>query len=351
MTTMLNDKLVTEMYGDKEARWFQVSVRNQTRAALVEGYRRICIIQPTGTGKTISSGLILIDDGIRDLLGVGEDEDLVVLFCSHRKRLLTQAEKTYAECERLKIVTHSIMSELPDNLKFHIVVIDECHHEATLSFQHQLERISVAPIIGLTATPDRNDGRLCKFDHFIEPLTRDEAVAQGFLAESDVFTFVDSPTKTHVEISLEIISLHHQIMGQQMVFAKTKEEGQALLEGIRSMGLTAELLVDITEKELNEKLAEFERKEHQFCISCMKLGEGVDVKGCEGVLIARTLKSRGLLNQIIGRAARLGSDCRIFEIINPMASDNISAIDIVGVPRSHNFFYKVRGQWRQHVLT
>ena len=59
----------------------------------------------------------------------------------------------------------------------------------------------------------------------------------------------------------------------------------------------------------------------------------------------------GLLNQFIGRAARLGSDCRIFEIINPLASDNISAIDIVGVPRSHKFYYKVRGEWRMHVLT
>lgn len=351
MTAMLNDKLVTEMFGDKEARWFQISVRNQTHAALIEGHTRICIIQPTGTGKTISSGLILIDDGIREVLGVDDNEDLIVLFVSHRKRLLTQAEKTYADCEKLKVIPHSMMSELPIGIKFHVVIIDECHHEATLSFQHQLERISEAPIIGLTATPDRNDGRLCKFSKFIEPLTREEAVKQGFLAESDVFTFVDSPTKTHVEISLDIIKHHHMNMGQQMVFCKTKEEAEELATGIRGMGLTCELLVDISEKELNKKLAEFEEKKHQFSISCMKLGEGVDVKGCEGILIARTLKSRGLLNQFIGRAARLGSDCRVYEIINPLASDNISAVDIVGVPRSHKFFYKVRGVWRDHVLT
>lgn len=351
MTAALNDKLVTEMFGDKEARWFQLAVRNQTHAALIEGYTRICIIQPTGTGKTISSGLILIDEGIRETLGVGENEDLIVLFVSHRKRLLSQAEKTYADCERLKVITHSMMSPLPIGIKFHVVIIDECHHEATLSFQHQLESISVVPIIGLTATPDRNDGRLCKFDKFIEPLTREEAVNQGFLAEADVFTFVDSPTKTHVEISLDIIKNHHQVMGQQMVFCKTKEEAEEMLRGIEALGLTGSLLVDISERELNKQLDEFEQKKHQFSISCMKLGEGVDVKGCEGILIARTLKSRGLLNQLIGRAARLGSDCRVYEIINPLANDNISAVDIVGVPRSHKFFYKVRGEWREHALT
>ncbi len=350
MTAMLNEEQIVEMYGDKEARWFQLTVRNEVRAALDAGKRRICIIQPTGTGKTISSGLVLVDEEIRDILGV-KGRNLRVLFVSHRRRLLSQAETTYAHVEHLDIILHSMMSELDEKIQFDLVIIDECHHEATLSLQYQLERITKAPIIGLTATPDRNDGRLCKFDHFIEPITREEAVAQGFLAESDVFTFCDSPSRTHVEIGLDIIKDYHDVMGQQMVFCRTKEEGQAMIEGIRAMGLTAELLVDISEAELNKKLGEFERKEHQFSVSCMKLGEGVDVKGCEGVLIARTLKARGLLNQIIGRAARLGSDCRIFEIVNPLSSDNISAIDIVGVPRSHKFFYRVRGEWRTHVLT
>ena len=350
MSEILNQDQIVEMFGDKEARWFQVAVRNEVRAALVAGKRRICIIQPTGTGKTISSGLVLLDEEIRQILGV-DKRHLRVLFVSHRRRLLTQAEATYAHIEHLDIILHSMMSELDEKVQFDLVVIDECHHEATLSLQHQLERITKAPIIGLTATPDRNDGRLCKFDHFIEPITREEAVEQGFLAESDVYTFCDSPSRSHVEISLDIIQTHHKMMGQQMVFCRTKEEGLAMIKGIREMGLTAELLVDISEQELNKKLGEFERKEHQFSVSCMKLGEGVDVKGCEGVLIARTLKSPGLLNQIIGRAARLGSDCRIFEIVNPLSDDNISAIDIVGVPRSHEFFYKVRGEWRNHTLT
>lgn len=350
MTVALNEEQVVEMYGDKEARWFQITVRNEVRTALADGKTRICVIQPTGTGKTISSGLVLIDDEIRELLGV-KNRHLRVLFVSHRRRLLTQAESTYAHVEHLDIILHSMMSELDEKVQFDLVIIDECHHEATLSLQHQLERITKAPIIGLTATPDRNDGRLCKFDHFIEPLTREEAVAQGFLAESDVYTFCDSPSRTHVEISLDMIRDYHHMMGQQMVFCRTKEEGQAMVEGIRAMGLTAELLVDISETELNKKLGEFERKEHQFSVSCMKLGEGVDVKGCEGVIIARTLKSRGLLNQIIGRAARLGSDCRIFEIVNPLSDSNISAVDIVGTPRTHTFFYRVRGEWRTHTLT
>ena len=345
-----HEAYVTELYGNKEVRWYQQAVRNQTREALLAGHRAILIIQPTGTGKTISSAIILVDEKIREILGV-KDRPIRVLFVSHRHRLLSQAEQTYAEDENVTILTQSIQSTLDPTLEFDLVIFDEAHHEATMSFQMQLEGISKAPMIGLTATPDRNDGRLCKFEYYIEPLTRQEAVKQGYLAETNIHTYVDSPDRSHVDIALDIIKWQGETMGQTMVFCRTKEDGHKMLAGIRALGYTAELLVDISEKELNRRLSEFEQRKHKFCISCMKLGEGVDVKGCEEVLIARTLKSLGLLNQIIGRAARPDSCCVVREIINPIASDNISALDIIGVPQSHDYHYKVRGEWRSHVLT
>lgn len=344
------DQIEIASFGDKDARWFQVQGRNEVRKALSEGFRRICIIQPTGTGKTITSGVILIDGVIRELIGVPSDRAMRVLFISHRHRLLTQAQDVYAVEEGIEIIPHSMMSRLPEDIEFDLVVVDECHHEATLSFQLQLERISKAPLIGLTADNDRNDSRLCKFDKIIELISREQAVKEGYLAETDICTFVDSPTRSQVELALDIIDLKQKEMGQIMAFARTKTEGQQLLEGIRARGLSAELLVDVSEEKLNEMLSQFERKEYQFAISCMKLGEGVDVKGCEGVLIARTVKSKPLLNQIIGRAARPDTDCAVYEIINPLATDNISASDIVKNPRNHTFHYKVRGQWRQHRL-
>lgn len=345
-----HEAYITELYGDKEVRWYQQAVRSQVRKALKEGFRNILIIQPTGTGKTISSAIILIDEEIRQLLGVEPGKPIRVLFVSHRHRLLTQAVQTYASEENIEIITQSIQSPLPDDAEFDLVVVDEAHHEATLSFQMQLEALSQAPMIGLTATPDRNDGRLCKFDYFIEPLTRQEAVNQGFLAETNIHTYVDSPDRSHVDICLDIIAWQGDEMGQTMVFCRTKEDGLKMLNGIRAMGYAAELLVDISEKELNKKLAEFEQRKHKFAISCMKLGEGVDVKGCEEVMIARTLKSLGLLNQIIGRAARPDSCCVVREIVNLLSADNISALDIVGTPQTHDMHYKVRGEWRTQPL-
>lgn len=349
--TVFNEEQEVELFGEKEGRWYQIAARNMTVAALEDGHRRICIVQPTGSGKTLTAGLILIDERIRRIVGVPVGEPIKVLFASHRHRLLSQAEATYASESQIEIIPQSIASAIPESLRFHLVVIDEAHHESTLSFQNQLERLTQAPIIGLTADLNRNDSRLCKFSKVIEPITRDEAVKQGFLARTYINTFVDSPARTHVDICSEIVRNHHQTMGQTMVFVRTRGEAADLVAKIREQGLTADYLVDISESKLNDKLAEFEARGHQFAVSCMKLGEGVDVRGCETVLIGRTLKSRNLLNQLIGRAARPDSVCRVYEIINPLASDNLSAVSIVGTPEEHMFHYKVRGEWRTHRLS
>lgn len=347
---MLTETQEVELFGNKEVRWFQAAVRQQTYAALAAGHRRICIIQPTGSGKTISSGLILLCEDIRLLLKIPVGRPIRVLFTSHRHRLLTQAEKTFADEESIQIIPHSIMSALDPSIEFDIVVMDECHHEATLSFQMQLEAISAAPLIGLTATPDRNDGRLCKFSKFIEPLTRQEAVDQGFLAESYINTFCDAPARDQVDLVTDMVELCHLEMGQSMAFMRTKQECAQLALNLKKMGIKSSLLVDISERELNFHLSAFEQREHQIAISCMKLGEGVDVKGCQSAIIGRRGKSRGFLNQLIGRAARNDSDCRIYETINPLASDNLDATAIVGVPKEHNFWFTVRGEWRMQQL-
>ncbi len=347
----MTDSQVNEVFGEKSARWYQIAARNQVREALAAGHKRICVVSPTGTGKTMTGGLILVDDGIRELLNVDDGQPMRVLFACHRHRLLTQAEQTYADQEGIEVITQSIASPIPEGIKFDLVLVDECHHEATMGFQRRLEQLTQAPIIGLTATVDRADFRLLKFSIFIEPLTREEAVQQGYLAESDIHSFIDSPTRDPIDLAEEIIANHHSTMGQIMVFVRTRAQAHLLTQKIQNLGLTARALVDMSEARLNDSLSEFEKKEIQYVVSCMKIGEGVDVKGCDGVMIVRSLRSMGLLNQMIGRAARIGSDCRIYELINPLSNQNLSATAVVGQPRSHHAYYKVRGEWRTQVLS
>jgi superfamily II DNA or RNA helicase len=345
----LTEQEEIEFYGEKPLRWYQVAARNATAIHLANGVKRIIIHMPTGAGKTLSIAATMSYPALRRALGVTCDRPLRVLFIAHRDRLLTQAERTFTEESNVNLILQSAFSDIPTeviNAGWDVCVIDECHHEAMASIQYHLELIGDKPIIGLTATPDRPDGLVIKFEEFVAPISREQAVAEGWLAETDLYSFVDVPTKDKTDILKEVFDQYAEMMGQTMVFVKTRKEVAALERHLQSRGYDAVGLLQQNDQELNDILDEFSAGKHQFIINCGRVGEGVDVKGCTSVVLGRQLGSYVLLNQIIGRAARPDSDCQVFELINPLSGRNLDTTVVVGTPRVHKLVFKKQGQWK-----
>lgn len=340
-----------EMYGQKEVRWYQIAARNEFEDALeLNPIARILVVLPTGAGKTITSGLIFSSPRVRKILGVKPGEKLRLLFIAHKHRLLTQAEQAYADAEGVEFIQQSAFSPLsPDliNKGWHISCIDEAHHEAMSTIQYHLDQIGDKPILGLTATPDRADGCLIKFEHIINPISREQAVAEGWLAPTNIHTFVDVPTKDKVAVLTDIFENYIHEMGQTMVFVKTKKEVRQIVQVIANLGYTVVGILDQSEKELDALLNRFSKGEVQFLVNCNKINEGVDVIGCTDVVLGRQFGSYPQLNQVIGRAARPDSDCNVWELINPLSATNLDTTVVVGTPGYHRLVYKEGGRWKQ----
>jgi superfamily II DNA or RNA helicase len=271
-----------------------------------------------------------------------------VLFVAHKHRLLSQAEQTFAADSNVELIPQSMFTDIsPELVKagWDVCVLDEAHHEACSSFQYQLEKLGDFPIVGLTATPDRADGCLIKFDNIINPITREQAVAEGYLAPTNIHTFVDVPSKDKLEVLTDIFSNYAGQMGQTMVFVKTKKEVSAITLVLQTLGYIAVGVTDQSEKELNNTLEEFSEGAVQFIVNCNKINEGVDVKGCTDVVLGRQFGSYPQLNQVIGRAARPDSDCNVWELINPLSGRNLDTTVVVGTPEFHRLVNKEGGAW------
>ena len=173
-------------------------------AERLHGYRRNLIVAATGTGKTWISAF----DYSR-LRGAGRGDSL--LFVAHRKEILDQSQLVFqlvlrepAFGERLvggerpasgRHVFASIQSlanrvdEIaPD--AFDIVIVDEFHHAAATSYDRLLKHLSPKVLLGLTATPERADGRsvLGWFDHRIAYESRLwDALDEGLLCPFHYF--------------------------------------------------------------------------------------------------------------------------------------------------------------------
>lgn len=338
-----------ELFGEKNLRWYQIACRNATIAAIARGEKRVLIELPTGAGKTITVASTIGDPMMMKALGIADqNRKLRVLFVAHKHRLLTQAEQTFADAYNVELIIQSMFTPIPQSVidaGWDICVLDEAHHEACASFQYQLEKLGDYPVIGLTATKDRADGCLIKFDAIINPISREQAVAEGWLAKTKLNTIVDVPSKDKIAILTRLLEQYSAQMTQTMVFVKTKKEVTAITNVLLSLGHTAVGILSQTESQLNTLLNQFSNKEVQFLVNCNRVNEGVDVVGCEHVVLGRQFGSYPQLNQVIGRAARPDSECNVWELINPLSGRNLDTSIIVGTPETHRLISMERGEW------
>jgi superfamily II DNA or RNA helicase len=360
MSTVGDDTSMVEMidnvednldvyYGEKQVRWFQIASCNAAIQYFSQGFRRILIKQPTGTGKTITITFTLNNPELHRILGIPMDRRMRVLFVAHKHRLLTQAERTFAEENGVDVIYQSAFSPIPQHVVdegIDIIVIDEAHHEAMMTIQRQLMVMGDYPIIGLTATDERADGCVIKFEKIVEPITREEAVEQGFLAPTRLHSIVDPTTGSKATIIKSVISHFGHEMGQTMVFVKTVKEATEIHEYLTELGYKSALISKQSEAAVNVVLDDFSAGGNiQFIVNCNKINEGVDVKGCTDVLLGRQYGSYTQLNQVIGRAARPDSACNVWELINPLSGKNKDTTVIVGTPETHRLLFQRVGNW------
>jgi superfamily II DNA or RNA helicase len=342
----MSNETEIELFGEKETRWYQRAAVNGVAKSLANGVKRIMVVMPTGAGKTMTSGMIFGSDEIRRLVGV-VDRPLNLLFIAHKHRLLTQAENEYANASNVNFIAQSSFMAIPKETLdiVDLICMDECHHEAMMTIQYQLEHIGEFPIIGLTATPDRADGLVIKFEDTIEPISRQQAVEEGFLAETNLHTIVDSPAKDKTEITKSIIDEFGDQFGQTMMFFRTKTEVASICDYLTDKGYNAVAVLNQSNAELDNILNQFSNGQIQFILNCNKINEGVDVRGCTDVYLGRQFGSYPQLNQVIGRASRPDSECNVWELINPIHGRNLDTTIVVGTPAEHRLLNKRQGVW------
>ena len=150
---------------------YQVDVINQFDSAR-ESKRRIILVAPTGSGKTIIGGAIIKK-------GVEAYGSILVL--AHRREITKQtSEKLDAfgighgiiqagisprPLERVQVASiptlhrRTFQSDAMHLPPADLVFVDECHHAPAKSWRAIIEAYPKATILGATATPCRGDGR------------------------------------------------------------------------------------------------------------------------------------------------------------------------------------------------
>jgi DNA repair protein RadD len=336
-----------------ELRPYQRDVIASVEREIAAGKRRVLLVAPTGSGKTVIAAVVVADT-------VARRERVLVLV--HRRELVAQTgAKLYAAGVDAGIIqaggppmrlgqpvqvasiqtlhARAIRGSAIDLPEADLVVVDEAHHARARTWQRILESYPKAAIIGMTATPCRGDGRGLGaiFDVIVECPPVAELIAGGYLVKTTVY----APSKPdlvgvhirqgdYAEGELAKRMDKPQLVGDVVehclklaerrrivVFASGVAHSVHLRDEFRRSGVMAEHLDGSTPIEERDRiLAQLAAGSVEVVCNCMVLTEGWDQPEVSCLVLARPTKNMGLYRQMIGRGLRPApgkTDCLVLD--------------------------------------
>jgi len=193
---------------------FQQEILDAIAAERAAGLQHHLVIAATGTGKTMLAAFDYRRVA-REAVGTNRPS---LLFVAHREEILKQALETFrhvlrdadfgdllvggrdpAQSRHLFCSVQSWNARGLASLAqahFDYVVLDEAHHAAASSYQRILEHIRPEVLLGLTATPERTDGKDIRDDFgggFTHEMRLPDAIEARHLAPFHYFGVGDEP--------------------------------------------------------------------------------------------------------------------------------------------------------------
>lgn len=281
---------------------FQERAVNSVREAWGHG-KRVCLVSPTGSGKTVMG----------QALTNGER----VLWVVHNKELLQQtagrlgnvgviASGHYPRNTPTRVAMIQTLCRRGMRPDANVIVLDEAHHYRADTWQEVAEAYPGARVVGLTATPERSDGRALGdvFDHLVVAANYPELIAGGRLVDAVTIR----PSKyLGSDMAQDPVEAWSQYApgSQTFVFCARKSLAEMYEARYRNIGVACATIHDGTARSDREShMRDFRAGKTMVLLNVKVLSEGVDVPEAACCILARAFQTPGPYLQAIGRVLR-----------------------------------------------
>jgi DNA repair protein RadD len=295
---------------------YQLDAIEKVRRAARDGAKAVCLVMPTGAGKTRTCG---------EIVRLATSKGKSALWVAHRAELVDQAVDALAVLGvRAGAVCASAVSPPQPHLPVQvatvqtllargvrppadIIVTDESHHYAAKTFLALVREYPEALIIGPTATPERGDGKGLGelFDTIVVGTSVRRLVELGHLVPANL---IRPPRKLRTgEIARRPVDayLEHAARRRAIVFSPLIDEAKRHVVEFREAGLRAELVTGETAwSERRKAFADLGGGNLDALVNVNVATEGFDVPSTDCVILARNFGSAGGYIQAVGRGLR-----------------------------------------------
>lgn len=348
---IIRDPPISDTYGDIKPRFAQIEALEELDRTREEEYRKALVVMATGLGKTYLAGFFAKDFK-------------KVLFIAHREEILYQARKSFknimpnkkygvyngkykdseADAIFASIYTLSLKAHIerfsPD--EFDLIIVDEFHHAAAESYQRVLNYFKPEFLLGITATPDRNDNKdvyaICDGNvayrlDFLDAINRKWLAPfkyYGVYDETDysqitwLGTRYDEEELLHLQLREEMANnilkaWEDKKQTRTIGFCSSIRQANFLSSFFNNQGFkTVSLHSQQKEVGRAEAIKMLETGELDIIFTVDLFNEGVDIPPVDTLLFVRPTESLTVFTQQIGRGLRLApgkAHCVIIDLI------------------------------------
>lgn len=317
-----------------------------------EGYEKAMVVMATGLGKTYLAGFFAKERFKR------------VLFVAHREEILNQAKHSFlhimpdktaglyngsdkeTETDFIFASIYTLSTKMHrerfEQAAFDLIVIDEFHHAAAKSYQTVLSYFQPKFLLGITATPDRMDGKdvyaICDGNvayqlHFIE------AIQKGWLSPFRYYGIFDATDYSQLtwlgtkydEEELLAVQLREDMAIQiykawqrhkqtrTIAFCSSIIQANFLSDYFMRQGVASLSLHSGTRSmSRQEAIRRLDHGELHVIFTVDLFNEGVDIPSVDTLLFVRPTQSLTVFTQQVGRGLRLHANkqyCAIIDLI------------------------------------
>ena len=314
--------------------------------------RSTLLVQPTGTGKTVTFAHVINRMPMGRALVLAHREELIFQAADKIARVtgakpdieMAEMRADGAMFGKARVVVSSIQTQCAgrngdarmkrfDPQEFSLLVVDEAHHIVAPSYRRVLMHYQQNPnlkVLGVTATPDRHDeealGQVFDSvaydyelldairDGWLVPIHQRSVVVDG-LDYSGVRTTAGDLNGADLARVMEYEETLHGIAAPTMelaagrktlVFAASVAHAERLCEFFNrhSTGCARFVTGTTPKDERRAMLADYAAGKFQMLVNVGVATEGFDEPGIQVVVMARPTKSRALYAQMAGRGTR-----------------------------------------------
>lgn len=298
-------------------REYQTDMVDQVIAYFRAGIGAVCMQVGTGAGKTATASFILERLVARKQRGLFIAHLDTLVEDTHARLVAAGVHAGFVQAGRpsdptapVQVASLQTLLARGERPPAHLLIPDECHRVLSAGYRGLLEAYPDSAILGLTATPQRGDGKpLGKlsggvFERLVCGPSNRWLTDRGYLVPVDVISpprfsergLVDDPVDSYRRLT----------PGQRAIFfASNVAHAEALRRKLEEAGVPCALIVGDTPRAERRRLRfALESGELLALVGVAVFLEGWDVPSIETIVLARAFTVCGGWLQAIGRGLR-----------------------------------------------